>query len=85
MSQGIALEGMRLVKENLPHAFTNGDALEARANMMSAALMGAVAFQKGLGGAHALTHSVGAMYNTHHRHDLCGGAARRVAFYTVRQ
>ena len=66
MSQGIALEGMRLVKENLPHAFTNGDALEARANMMSAALMGAVAFQKGLGGAHALTHSVGAMYNTHH-------------------
>ena len=40
MSQGIALEGMRLVKENLPHAFTNGDALEARANMMSAALMG---------------------------------------------
>ena len=50
----------------LAHAFTNGDALEARANMMSAALMGAVAFQKGLGGAHALTHSVGAMYNTHH-------------------
>lgn len=66
MSQGIALEGMRLVKENLPRAFTQADDLEARAHMMSAAMMGATAFQKGLGAIHALSHPIGAMYNTHH-------------------
>ena len=66
MSQGIALEGMRLVKENLPRAFDDGSDLEARANMMSAAAMGATAFQKGLGAVHALSHPVGAVYNTHH-------------------
>ncbi len=66
MSQGIALEGMRLVKENLPRAYKDGKDLEARANMMSAAAMGAVAFQKGLGAIHALSHPIGAHYNTHH-------------------
>ena len=66
MSQGIALEGMRLVKENLPRAFADGTDLEARANMMSAAAMGAVAFQKGLGAIHALSHPIGAVHNTHH-------------------
>ena len=66
MSQGIALEGMRLVIDNLPRAFTAGDDLVARANMMSAALMGATAFQKGLGAIHAISHPVGAVYNTHH-------------------
>lgn len=66
MSQGIALEGMRLVKEHLRRAFRDGGDLEARANMMSAASMGAVAFQKGLGAIHALSHPVGAIYNTHH-------------------
>src|SRR6056297_1835055 len=66
MSQGIALEGMRLVKENLPRAFTAPDDLEARAHMMSAAMMGATAFQKGLGAIHALSHPIGALYNTHH-------------------
>ncbi|MDJ0776919.1 MAG: iron-containing alcohol dehydrogenase [Gammaproteobacteria bacterium] len=66
MSQGIAVEGMRLVKENLPRAFSNGDDIEARAHMMSAAAMGATAFQKGLGAIHALSHPVGAFYNTHH-------------------
>lgn len=66
MSQGIALEGMRLVKENLPRAFVQPDDLEARAHMMSAAMMGATAFQKGLGAIHALSHPIGAMYNTHH-------------------
>lgn len=66
MSQGIALEGMRLVKECLRRAFRDGSDLEARANMMSAASMGAVAFQKGLGAIHALSHPVGAIYNTHH-------------------
>ncbi len=66
MSQGIALEGMRLVKDYLPQAFTDGNNLEARAQMMSAAAMGATAFQKGLGAIHALSHPLGAMYHTHH-------------------
>ncbi len=66
MSQGIALEGMRLVKDNLPRAYANGSDIEARANMMSAAAMGATAFQKGLGAIHALSHPIGATYHTHH-------------------
>lgn len=66
MSQGIAVEGLRLVKENLPRAFAQPDDLEARANMMSAAMMGATAFQKGLGAIHAISHPIGAMHNTHH-------------------
>jgi len=66
MSQGIALEGMKLVKDNLLKAYQDPTNLEARANMMSAAMMGAVAFQKGLGAIHALSHPIGAMYNTHH-------------------
>jgi len=66
MSQGIALEGMRLVKENLPKVYTDPNDIEARGHMMSAAAMGATAFQKGLGAMHALSHPVGAVYNTHH-------------------
>ncbi|WP_323764449.1 iron-containing alcohol dehydrogenase [Marinovum sp.] len=66
MSQGIALEGMRLVKDYLPRAFQNGQDLEARAQMMSAAMMGATAFQKGLGAIHAMSHPIGAQFNTHH-------------------
>ncbi|WP_282182243.1 iron-containing alcohol dehydrogenase [Aliiroseovarius marinus] len=66
MSQGIALEGMRLVIDYLPRAYADGTDLEARANMMSAAAMGATAFQKGLGAIHALSHPVGAIFNTHH-------------------
>ncbi|MDB4246029.1 iron-containing alcohol dehydrogenase [bacterium] len=66
MSQGIALEGMRLVIDYLPRAYADGTDLEARANMMSAAAMGATAFQKGLGAIHALSHPIGAVYNTHH-------------------
>ena len=66
MSEGIALEGMRLVKENLPRVAADPNDLEARAHMLSAAMMGAVAFQKGLGGIHALSHPVGAIYDTHH-------------------
>ncbi|PHQ84702.1 MAG: alcohol dehydrogenase [Thalassobium sp.] len=66
MSQGIALEGMRLVKDYLPRAYADGSDIEARAHMMSAALMGATAFQKGLGAIHALSHPIGAMYHTHH-------------------
>ena len=66
MSQGIALEGMRLVVDNLPRAFKDGSDIEARGNMMSAAAMGATAFQKGLGAIHALSHPIGAMHHTHH-------------------
>ncbi|WP_416884023.1 iron-containing alcohol dehydrogenase [Marivita sp.] len=66
MSQGIALEGMRLVVDNLPRAYADGSDIEARANMMSAAAMGATAFQKGLGAIHALSHPIGAHHHTHH-------------------
>ena len=66
MSQGIALEGMRLVLENLPKVYSNPQDMESRAQMMSAAAMGAVAFQKGLGAIHSLSHPVGAVYGTHH-------------------
>ncbi|MCA8884536.1 MAG: iron-containing alcohol dehydrogenase, partial [Rhodobacteraceae bacterium] len=66
MSQGIALEGMRLVKDYLPRAYADGGDLEARAHLMSAAAMGATAFQKGLGAIHALSHPIGAVHHTHH-------------------
>jgi 4-hydroxybutyrate dehydrogenase len=66
MSQGIALEGMRLVRENLLLAYNEPMNLTARAHMMSAAMMGATAFQKGLGAIHAISHPIGAIYNTHH-------------------
>ena len=66
IAEGIAVEGMRLVFANLPKAVANGKDLEARAHMMSAAAMGAAAFQKGLGAIHALSHPVGALYHTHH-------------------
>jgi alcohol dehydrogenase class IV len=66
MGEGIAVEGMRLVKENLLRAYRDGSDIEARAHMMSAAAMGATAFQKGLGAIHALSHPVGALYDTHH-------------------
>jgi 4-hydroxybutyrate dehydrogenase len=66
MSQGMALEGMRLVKDYLPRAYADGSDIEARAQMMAAAAMGATAFQKGLGAIHALSHPIGAIYHTHH-------------------
>ncbi len=66
MSQGIALEGMRLVKEYLPRAYVDGTDIEARSHMMSAAAMGSTAFQKGLGAIHALSHPIGAVHHTHH-------------------
>ena len=66
MSQGIALEGMWLVKTWLPRAYADGGDIEARTQMMAAAAMGAVAFQKGLGAIHSLSHPVGAVYHTHH-------------------
>ena len=66
MADGIALEGMRLVKEWLPVAVKDGKNLAARAHMLAAASMGATAFQKGLGAIHSLSHPVGAVYNSHH-------------------
>ena len=66
MADGIAIEGMRLVFENLPKVFANGKDIVARGHMMSAAAMGATAFQKGLGAIHSLSHPIGAIYHTHH-------------------
>lgn len=66
MAEGIALEGMRLVKAFLPRAYADGGDIEARGQMLVAASMGATAFQKGLGGVHSIAHAVGAMYDTHH-------------------
>lgn len=66
MADGIGVEGVRLCKTCLPRAFAKGDDIEARAGMMSAAAMGATAFQKGLGAIHSLSHPVGALYDTHH-------------------
>lgn len=66
MGAGIAIEGLRLVKESLAKAVKSPKDLEARGNMLSAAMMGAVSFQKGLGAIHSLSHPVGGLYNTHH-------------------
>lgn len=66
MADGIALEGMRLIKDSLAKAVTNGKDIDARANMLVASSMGATAFQKGLGGVHALAHPLGALYDKHH-------------------
>jgi alcohol dehydrogenase class IV len=63
---GIALEGMRLVAEFLPRAVADGGDLAARAQMLAAASMGSTAFQKGLGAIHAMSHPIGANYDTHH-------------------
>jgi len=66
MADGIGAEGVRLIKKWLPVAYRDGSNLEGRAYMLAAAAMGATAFQKGLGAIHALSHPVGALYNTHH-------------------
>ena len=66
MADGMALESMRLVAEWLPVAVADGTNIEARSQMLSAAMMGAAAFRKGLGAMHALSHPIGAMYDTHH-------------------
>ena len=66
LADGVALEGMRLIRQYLPRACANGSDIEARAQMLAAASMGATAFQKGLGGVHAIAHPVGSWFNTHH-------------------
>lgn len=66
MAAGIAMEGIRLVKEFLPAAVADGSNIEARTQMLVCSSMGATAFQKGLGGMHALAHPLGALYDAHH-------------------
>ncbi len=66
MAEGIAVEGIRLVQEFLPRAVADGSDIEARTQMLVCSSMGATAFQKGLGGMHALAHPLGALYDAHH-------------------
>jgi alcohol dehydrogenase class IV len=66
MADGIALEGMRLIRDWLPAAVKDGKDVAARSYMMVASTMGATAFQKGLGAMHALSHPIGAHFDTHH-------------------
>ena len=66
MADGIALEGIRLIKEWLPKAVEDGSNIEARMNMLTAASMGSTAFQKGLGAIHSLSHPVNGVNNIHH-------------------
>jgi alcohol dehydrogenase class IV len=66
MAEGIAVEGIRLVQEFLPRAVSDGTDIEARTQMLVCSSMGATAFQKGLGGMHALAHPLGALYDAHH-------------------
>ena len=65
-ADGIALQGIKLIQENLVRAYQDGSDIDARANMMAASLMGATAFQKGLGAMHALSHPLGAYLHSHH-------------------
>ena len=66
MADGIALEGMSLIKKSLIKAFMDGKDLEARTDMLAAASMGSTAFQKGLGAIHSLSHPINAKFNLHH-------------------
>ncbi len=66
MAEGIALEGMKLIKRSLVVAFKDGGNIEARQNLLTASSMGSTAFQKGLGAIHSLSHPVNAQYNIHH-------------------
>ena len=66
LGEGIALEGLRLVKEWLPVAVADGRNINARAFMLAASSMGAIAFQKGLGAMHAMSHPCSSLRGTHH-------------------
>ena len=66
MAEGIAIEGIRLVKEYLIQAVADGTNIDARQQMLVASSMGATAFQRGLGAMHALAHPLGALYDAHH-------------------
>ena len=66
MADGMAIEGMKLIKNSLIKAFTNGKDVKARMDLLSAASMGSTAFQKGLGAIHSLSHPVNGKFNVHH-------------------
>lgn len=66
MCDGLALEAIRLIWESLPVAVEDGSNLEARAAMLAGSCLAGVSFLKGLGLVHAMSHMVGAVYNTHH-------------------
>ena len=66
MADGIAIEGMKLIKKSLLKVFNNGKDLKARADLLAAASMGSTAFQKGLGAIHSLSHPVNSQFNVHH-------------------
>ena len=66
MAEGIALEGMKLIKNSLLKAFKDGKNIEARQNLLAASSMGSTAFQKGLGAIHSLSHPVNAQFDVHH-------------------
>jgi len=66
LARGIALEAIRLIRDALPRVIVDGSDLEARSHMLAASLMGATAFQRGLGAMHALAHPLGALYDAHH-------------------
>ena len=66
MAEGIALEGIRLIKSSLLTAFKDGTNIKARQNLLAASSMGSTAFQKGLGAIHSLSHPVNAQFNIHH-------------------
>jgi alcohol dehydrogenase len=66
LAQGVAVEGLRLVKDNLSLAVHAPQDLDARGNMLMASSMGATAFQRGLGAIHALSHPFGGLYDAHH-------------------
>ena len=66
MADGIAIEGIKLIKNSLIKAFHNGKDLKARSEMLAAASMGSTAFQKGLGTIHSLSHPINAQFNVHH-------------------
>ena len=66
MADGIALEGIRLIKNSLSIAVKDGKNIKARTEMLAAASMGSTAFQKGLGAIHSLSHPVNAQFNVHH-------------------
>ncbi len=86
---GIALEGIHLIRDSLPRAFEHGDDLEARGRMLVAASMGAVAFQKDLGATHSLAHPLSTLCGVHHGtanaiclpHVMAWNAARRPGLY----
>ena len=66
MADGIAIEGIKLIKKSLLNAVNDGKNLEARLDMLTAASMGSTAFQKGLGAIHSLSHPINAQFNIHH-------------------